>query len=249
MNFFKKIFLFVLIILAVEQLPAQKTDTLPGFTIRSRNGKVFLRWINKYPVVKQITIQRSKDANKANFRSIISLSDPEARENGYYDKTAANDSSYYRIYIQLAAGNFFYTTIKQPKNDSVQTEIIEEGNLVFRDSIAMLQARNDSIRLGLIKINFIRPVKPRSEEPVYPSKLIYTLKDGNVLMDLPLAEKQKYNVVFQDESGNEIFQVPEISQLKLTIDKVNFLRAGWFIFKLYEDGKLKEINRVFIPKE
>ncbi len=253
MNSFRKIFLLLFVFLAAAELKAQRTDTLPDFNIISRNGKVFLRWINNYPVVKQLTIQRSKDANRANFKSIISLSDPEAKENGYFDKTASTDTFYYRIYVQLNGGNYVFSKMKRPLRDTLKTiaaiENYEDMPAFFRDSVAMVRAKNDSIRLGLIKINFIKPIKPKSEEPVYPSKFIYTLKDGNVQMDLPLADKKKYNVSFHEEGGEQVFEIPEVIQPKLTIDKVNFLHAGWFIFKLYEDGKLKEINRVFIPKE
>ena len=34
----------------------------------------------------------------------------------------------------------------------------------------------------------------------------------------------------------------------LIIDKVNFLRSGWFEFEVYEDERLRERKRIFIPK-
>jgi len=35
----------------------------------------------------------------------------------------------------------------------------------------------------------------------------------------------------------------------LTLDKSNFIHAGWFKFELYEDGQLKEKNKLLIPKD
>lgn len=272
---------------------AQHIATLPDFTVTSKNGKVFLRWISNYSSVNQVTIQRSKDANKANFKSLISLPDPSAKENGYYDKTATSDSFYYRIYVQVSGINYYYTGIKRPVPDTtaeVEKEkevviepikkfepvitpaeptdifkIVEDTVAVIIDTTEYDISSGDFARLHTkilsaatptvisdqyaVKIRFIRPAKPKVGELVYPSKLIYTIRDGNVLMDVPNAGIKKYRVTFQDENGNELFEIPEITQPKLTIDKVNFLHSGWFIFKLYEDGKLKEVNRVFIPKE
>jgi hypothetical protein len=41
----------------------------------------------------------------------------------------------------------------------------------------------------------------------------------------------------------------KIRESQLTIDKTNFIRAGWFKFELYENNQLKEKNKFFIPKE
>lgn len=293
----KKILVLLLLISSSCLALSQQQDTLPGFSVTKKNGKVFLRWFNKYNSVKQVSIQRSADGKRNSFKTIISLPDPSAKENGYFDRTATSDSLYYRIYVQVEGTNFFYTPIKRPaaeiieevkeaepsitnkEKQSIQRvssvspaapstptsvpgalfkPIKSDSSLIVVDTfdysldpsnIALLKAKNDSIRLGLIQIKFVKPIRPRFEDPGYPSKMIYTLKDGNVFMDIPLAGKKKYNVMFLDENGNDLFEIPEVNQPKLTIDKVNFLHPGWFIFKLYEDGKLKEANRVYIPKE
>ncbi len=294
----KKILFLFLFISCAAIVHAQHTATLPDFTIVKKNGKVFLRWISNYPSISQITIQRSKDANKANFKSLISLPDPSARENGYYDMTATSDSFYYRLYVQVSGINYFYTQIKRPVPDTANerekeiaaepitepvTEPVKkfepyihpaEPTDVFKDidstevidtivymassgENAMLNKRIVGLRRPSViptnkydvRIKFVRPAKPKVGELVYPSKNIYTIKDGNVLMDLPLAVTKKYSVTFQDENGNQLFDIPQVEEPKVTIDKVNFLHTGWFIFKLYEDGRLKEVNRVFIPKE
>ena len=40
-----------------------------------------------------------------------------------------------------------------------------------------------------------------------------------------------------------------VKESYITLDKANFLHAGWFWFELYEEGKLKEKHRFYIPKD
>ena len=35
----------------------------------------------------------------------------------------------------------------------------------------------------------------------------------------------------------------------LIIEKVNFIRSGWYRFELYDNGKIVEKNKFFIPKD
>jgi hypothetical protein len=301
MDLRKHLLLFLTCFLSATLVLAQRTDTLPNFTVVSKKGKVFLRWINPYPNVKQITIQRSIDASKKNFRSIISLPDPSAFENGYYDKTAPNDSFFYRIYVQVESINLYYTQIKQPVKDTSreepatalppivyfdarknepkiekpstavdavknmadpETKIIpvisenkepeEEEAVVYlseRGTWTNLTDRRKKISLHPVKIRIAKLVRPKFAEPAYPSHFIYALKDGNILLDIPQAGKKRYSAAFYNDRTEMVFEIPEIKQDKLILDKMNFISSGWFYFKLYEEGKLKEINKIFIPKE
>jgi len=56
-------------------------------------------------------------------------------------------------------------------------------------------------------------------------------------------------VKFFDDSSKLLFELSAIKTSPLILDKSNFLHAGWFKFELYEDGQLKEKNKLFIPKE
>jgi hypothetical protein len=78
---------------------------------------------------------------------------------------------------------------------------------------------------------------------------VYTEKDGNVAITLPEAGAKKYSVKFFDEEENALFEIKEVKESSVILDKTNFLRSGWFRFELYEDGKLKEKHRFFIPKD
>jgi len=82
-----------------------------------------------------------------------------------------------------------------------------------------------------------------------PSKFVFTEKDGNVKIALPLAKEKKYTIKFFDELGIPAFEIKQIKETVLTLDKSNFVHAGWFKFELYEDGQVKEKSKLFVPKD
>ena len=93
-------------------------------------------------------------------------------------------------------------------------------------------------------------VKPFVPKEVYkPSKFVFTEKDGNISILLPEASTKHYSIKFFDEKNNPLFEINKIKESPLTLDKVNFLKSGWFRFELYENGTLKEKNKFFIPKD
>jgi hypothetical protein len=69
------------------------------------------------------------------------------------------------------------------------------------------------------------------------------------VISLPDITTKKYAVKFFDEKEKFLFELKNITDDYLIIEKVNFLRAGWFQFNLYENGKLLEKNKFFIPKD
>ncbi|HEX5026646.1 MAG TPA: hypothetical protein VFV68_15305, partial [Agriterribacter sp.] len=71
----------------------QAQDTLPNFTVVNRNGKIILSWVNHYPVIKQLSIQRSADSTKG-FKTILTLPDPTSVTNGFLDNSAPDVTSF-----------------------------------------------------------------------------------------------------------------------------------------------------------
>jgi hypothetical protein len=134
------------------------------------------------------------------------------------------------------------------EKDSLLTPIPEKQIRQFRDSIlsktkdTILFVRNDTI---LIKPFVLKEVK----EVYKVSTFVYTSKDGNVSISLPDALRKKYAVRFFEQDSSPLLEIKEIKEPLLIVDKTNFIHSGWFRFELYEDGKLKEKNRLFIPKE
>src|ERR1700710_3030075 len=89
-------------------------DTLPKFSVTNvGNNRIIIGWVNNYPLVKQISIQSSHDSLK-NYKTILSVADPNAKDNGYADTKAANDHMYYRLFVNLDKGQFFFTAARQP---------------------------------------------------------------------------------------------------------------------------------------
>jgi maltose-binding protein MalE len=93
-------------------------------------------------------------------------------------------------------------------------------------------------------------IKPFTAKETYrASRYVYTEKYGNVMIVLPEATRKKYSISFFEENKKPVFQIKEIKSPSLVVDKSNFVHAGWFWFELYEEGKLKERHRFFIPKD
>ena len=82
-----------------------------------------------------------------------------------------------------------------------------------------------------------------------PSKYIYTGKDNNAVIDLPEQGKKKYSIKFLDENSDFLFEINPVPEPYLILEKVNFRRSGIVNFELYEDGKLKERYKIYIPKD
>ena len=130
------------------------------------------------------------------------------------------------------------------KLDTLIGVITENGVRKFRDSI--LSKTKDTL---VFKDNDTIMIKPFVPKEVYKvSAFVFPTKDGNIMIALPDADKKKYSVKFLEADAAELFELKEIKQSPLIVDKTNFVHSGWFRFELYEDGKLKEKNKFFIPK-
>ena len=82
-----------------------------------------------------------------------------------------------------------------------------------------------------------------------PSVFVYTGDDGNIVIDLPEANKYQYSIIFAREEGRPLFTLPEIKEARLVLDKVVFLKSGWYYFELRENGKVKERNKFLITRD
>ena len=52
-----------------------------------------------------------------------------------------------------------------------------------------------------------------------------------------------------EEDNSFVFEIKDIKQTPVLLDKANFYHAGWFKFELYADGKLIEKNKFKISKD
>ena len=204
-------------------------DTLPRFTVKNAgNNRIIIGWVNNYPVTKQISIQRSFDSLK-NYKTILSVTDPSAVQNGFADTKASNDHMFYRLFINLDKGEFFVTPPQKPLIDTLVAVSHPVEPTMNKDVIAN---------------------KPFPKKPDFlPSFYVYTNKDGYVFINLPDADKKKYHIKFYEENDELLFEIKSIKEPALTLDKTNFIHSGWFKFELYSDEKLIEKNKIYLSKE
>ncbi|HEV2355627.1 MAG TPA: hypothetical protein VGR89_15370, partial [Puia sp.] len=115
----------------------------------------------------------------------------------------------------------------------------------FRDSI-LTRTRDTLVFVG----GDTMVIKPFLAPEVYRiSAYVYTGRYGNVHVSLPDASRRHYSVRFYDDNSKLLFELAEIRDPALIVDKTNFQHSGWFRFELYDGDQLKEKNRLFIPKE
>lgn len=287
-------------------------DTLPRFSAAARGpGKILISWHNKYPVVSQISIQRSTDSLKY-FTTLITVQDPGLPENGAVDSKADHPNYYYRLFVVLDNGQYFFThsqrpasltgetpaTIAADKADPAEepvTSVPADNRLLYMTpaddkeksrfrppsaihkspglaiSNAVFVRKGDTLlgQLSGARIQSFRDsilhhtkdtvvfidgdtllIRPFVAKEVYrTSAHVYTGRYGNIHVMLPDAPKKHFAVKFFDENRRLLFELSDIRDPSLIVDKTNFNHSGWFYFELYDGDQLKEKNKFFIPKE
>ena len=211
-------------------------DTLPKFSVKNVGGnRIIVSWTNTFETVKQISIQRSFDSLR-NFKSILTVPDPDIPQNGYMDTKANTDHMFYRLYILLDKGVFLFSEAKKPVLDTAKKLDISATLEKFPPN-SLINAPDKGIN------NKNRP------DVFVPSIHVYTYKDGYVRINLPDDQEKKYNLKFFEDDGTFLFELKEIKERTFKIDKSNFYHAGWFKFELYENGKMIEKHKLYIEKD
>jgi hypothetical protein len=162
-----------------------------------------------------------------------------------YQKTNKNDGSLAPTRINPATGVEIETTIFIKRNDSLIGQFSGKMLNRFRDSV--LKKTNDTLAFIGADTVLIKSFVPKEVYKI--SNYVFTAKDGNINISLPDAITKKYSVKFLELDSSPVFDIKEIKDILLIVDKTNFVHSGWFKFELFEDGKLKEKNRFFIPKD
>ena len=260
--------------LQAQQSVFSGQDSLPDFLVLNMSkGKNVISWTNKYPVVKQISLQRSNDS-LTNFKTILTVTDPMAVENGYMDTKAQHDRMFYRIYIQLDKGQYLFTKSKRPYPDSLiqkkiatstgktdtlmqdgQKVVIRTDTVYIDNKPVIVKAQPIVIRIDNFQfgdsIASPNPVYNKPKLPAYtPSLYVFTNRDGYVRVSLPESEKLKhYSIKFFDEDSTLLFVLKDLKERDFKIDKSNFYHAGWFYFELYDESKLIERHKFYLARE
>jgi len=236
-------------------------ETLPNISVVQSGDKVIVSWRNDYPQpVAALTIQRSYDSVK-NFTTIGSVLNPQNKENGYADANPPYSKMYYRIFLAFEGGSYVITGSVRPTKDSLyrnyitrmrypwQLEAKVEGNnplVISPEPEIDLPPTSNPNLLPSSPLPNLPPAKP---EISFPSKWIYTAKDNNVILHLPEAAVKRYSAIFYNELDKKVFELNNLKEEYLIIEKVNFVRSGWYSFELYDNGKLVEKNKFLVPKD
>lgn len=262
-NFFLSIAISFCCLSAFAQQP------LPDFKVSDAGkNKVRIEWINPYnEACIQLNIQRSLDS-VTGFTTVFASISPELPRNGYVDEPPSPNSMYYRIFYVLSGGAYYFTdskkmslgvddtkNVEEPEEpdvfitirnaDSVIRKLTYKQFTFFRDSI-ISKTRDTlvSITPQEVLIKYFNP-----ENIWVPSQFIFTNRDGNVKILLADAKNKKYRIEVFDENKKHLFTLNKITDTELTLEKVNFMKSGWFFFELYEDNNLKEKNKFYIGKD
>jgi hypothetical protein len=168
-------------------------------------------------------------------------------------------NSYYRIYYVNPGGRYFFTAAQKPVKDlpldSRSMPLPTSSNELNYDTIyangihGLKLDRTLKIKRETgIGIDLSGKIEDSISSNVFtPSGLIFTNREGNLIIALPDANKKKFSLRVFKEDGTPMFNMKNIKEPQLLIDRSNFLHSGWFKYDLYEDERLREQNKFFIP--
>ena len=299
---------FLSIVLVVSSV-VRAQDTLPRFSATARGaGKILISWRNNLVGITQISIQRSFDSLKS-FTTLLTVPDPKLPNNGAVDSKAPDPNQFYRLFVVLENGKYFFSKSQRPHSDvaaikpdphdiDVGTDMdvaridkqrirfapdntsgkplvngpsrirelpkvgIDKPVFIKRGDTLLMQLAGNQLRsfrdsiLARTKDTLVfidgdtLSIRPFIAKEVYKvSPYVFTGKYGNIHVALPDAPSKRYAVKFFDDNNKLLFELAAIKDPSLILDKSNFVHAGWFRFELYEDEKLKEKNKLFIPRD
>lgn len=230
-------------------------DTLPNFSVNNRGqNRILISWYNKFNVVKQISVQRSFDS-LTNYKTILTVPDPMNRQNGFMDTKAPQENMFYRLYLLLDGGNFMVTKPQRPIDENLIMKVLQKSltdSVLTPEEMVILKKYRDRIdtRRDTVKIEMNGGLKEKNAtDIVLPSYRIFTNRDGNVRINLKDFDARKYSIKFYEEDNSLIFEIKEVKEPLLVLDKSNFHHSGWFHYELYDDGKVVERHRIYIPRD
>lgn len=270
---YKSALLFVSLCFSFFYVIAQEQSMmppLPEFSVQKvGTGKVRIGWVNPYGAdLIQINVQRSYDSLRS-YRTMFSTPSPELPANGFIDNYVEGTKVYYRIFYMLSSNAYFFSKVKKIApgyvdstlnsaiNRADTVSVALQGNIIaklpynlflrFKDSI--YANTKDSLLTAGENMVVLRPYIPKASE-WRASQYVFTDRTGTLNLRLPEAGEKKYSLhVYEEDGKTQLFLLKRISDTDLTINKANFMHAGWFVFELYEDDKLKERSKFYIQKE
>lgn len=218
-----KIAILIFLFISFHKIACSQ-DTLPKITVTQLGKKVLVSWDNQFVNVTNINIQRSFDSLKE-FKTIGSVLNINTGVNGFTDpKEFIPSQQYYRLFISFEGGNYLFTASHRPGKDTL-TALPPIDNVIGREN-------------------------PRYGLNVFmPSRHVYTGKDNNIIISLPDAGRRDYSIRFYEGNGRFLFELKNLHENYLTLDKVNFRHSGLFNFEIFSNRIIIERHKFFIPKD
>ena len=247
--------------------------------INKGNNRIVISWNNKYKLTRQISIQRSPDSmnNFKSIISVPDpmnrqngyLDTKAPNDKMFYrlyilvdgsnfvftkPKRPASDSFVAKVNTVIP------TQTSKPIEDSVVLKVIEkivneqipDSSITTEELLLLKNYRNnkmtklpDSISR---KIDAFIKLKARPELTI-PMYRIVSSRDGNVQITLNDFKVKKYSIKFFEDDDSFLFEIKNIPEATLILEKSNFHHSGWFKSELFENNKMVEKNRFFIPKD
>ena len=221
-------------------------DTLPRFSASTRgNSRNLISWVNAYPVITQLSIQRSTDSTR-NFKTILLVPDPKLPQNGFVDTKAPPGNIFYRLFIVLDSGKYVFTRSQRPgldtsadnsastetSNGSGNRRVIVSSNLNENDAERIKEKleesrkaepekffilkRRDSI-VGQYSQRFLKRFRDSVINRTRDT-LVFTSLDTVIIKPFfpkPVFKPSQY--VFTEKEGNVAISLPQALQKKYSI--------------------------------
>jgi len=143
-----------------------------------------------------------------------------------------------------------------PPITETEKEVIQEVDVYFEEELNSKKYEKIQLTIPVSKIEdigkmskFIKKDSVVTENMFQPSAFVYINPGGNLMLILPNPEKKHFSFLVYKEDGALLFNMKNIKESKLLIDRSNFMSSGWFNYELYDGQKPKEKSKFFIPPE
>lgn len=188
---------WILFILFVLPMGLFAQDTLPLFSASTRGGgRNLISWVNSYPVITQLNVQRSADSLKA-FKTILVVPDPSIPQNGFVDAKAPVGNVFYRLFIVLDSGKYVFTKSKRAVLDTnAQKNVTNEANNTATDKRVIVSSNLNENDADKIKerLDETRKADPDKTRKAEPEKFFILKRRDSVIAQYP----EKYLKRFRD---------------------------------------------------
>jgi hypothetical protein len=237
--------------------------SLPEFSAIVKKGTTIISWNTPAEKLTLLVIQKSTDSIN-NFKSVASMPDPNTPNNGYVDKNNPTQLFFYRIFYVGVNGKYYFTRSSRATKEAMPTELknfvkdtLPEKNKGVPAAMPLPEYIPKKETIDALKINeekslatkfqiTIETEKIGAESTLKTNPFLFINKENNLMLFLPDIHKRKFHLHVYKEDGSTIFQMRNIKDPQLLIDKSNFIYSGWFKYEIFEGEQLKEKGRFLI---